>query len=252
LSSSIGREAADVPPSSTRLIREVYSFQAIMVNSNYSQWYRFWPVCIWLCATAALLIKHDTAVLVWALYCHLFGVRRGLIAMLLSVLVFLVSFMPYAAVGSAGIWRNVFTYQGITTPYGFLILLPRSVNTVLMLTALLLVPVAVRRFPLNKALLVSLLAWLVTASGVGAQYFMLLLIVGMLDLEQNAVWLLGVGTLVTLIELETILPPHTITLDLLGELWFGLWLVCVAWLVREVHHIRWRRGMRRANAAFWS
>jgi hypothetical protein len=202
-------------------------------------------VCIWLFATAALVIKHDSAVLVWALYCHLFGVRRALISMLLSVLVFLGSFMPYAVGGSAGIWDNVFTYQGILSSYGFLILLSRPVNSALMLLVLLFVPIAVRRLPLNKALLVSLLAWLVAASGIGIQYFTLLLIVGALDLKQNAVWLLGVGSLVALIELQTIVPPHSFPMSLLGSIWFGLWVVCVAWLGREIRHIlRWRSVTR--------
>lgn len=186
-------------------------------------------LCIWLLGTLALLVKHNAVVVVYALFVWLFGVRRGVLALLLSSLVFVLSFAPYTPVGSAGMLRNVFLYRGMIEPYGLLVILPGAVNTALMALAMLTVPLLARRLPLQDALLVSVLAWLVTTSGIGVQYFMVLLIVGSLN-PRNTGWLLGIGGLVALIEVDMLMPGQTLPLPVLRVAWAALWLVCALWL----------------------
>ncbi|MGH7862212.1 MAG: hypothetical protein ACREOS_08215, partial [Candidatus Dormibacteraceae bacterium] len=65
---------------------------------------------IWLLGTASLLIKHLTIFSVWTLFVYVFTGRRRPLLMALSVLVFLVSFLPYLPRGFDGIVHNVFLY----------------------------------------------------------------------------------------------------------------------------------------------
>src|SRR5688572_20749779 len=89
-------------------------------------------LAIWLLATFAVTIKHSAAFVVWPLFVWCFGVRRAVIAMLLTVIVFFASFLPFAAEGAEGILKNVILYRGYPQPYGFQLVLPGAVMTLLM------------------------------------------------------------------------------------------------------------------------
>ncbi|MGH7863015.1 MAG: hypothetical protein ACREOS_12350, partial [Candidatus Dormibacteraceae bacterium] len=127
----IGLIAARLKPGSGRLAFSVYLLNpvAILLVGFHGQFENLallpllgalylsigqrerWPRwAAWLLGTASLLIKHLTVFSVWTLFVYVFAGRRRLLMMALSVLVFLVSFVPYLPRGLNGIVQNVFLY----------------------------------------------------------------------------------------------------------------------------------------------
>lgn len=142
---------------------------------------------------------------------------------------FLLTFVPYAGEGSDGILRNVFLYRSWRLPYGAQLLLPPSVNTAIMAVAVTVAPRLTHRMPMERALLIGLLTWLVFTQGIAGNYFALLIPIACLNAPRDRRWLWPLSVLVAIIELE-----FTGLLDVspvVGVvLWAGLWCICAAWL----------------------
>ncbi len=81
---------------------------------------------IWALGTLALLVKQISVFAVWMLFVYTFRGRRSFLAMGLSGVVFLASFLPFLPGGLNGIIQNVLLYQSAVGVYGFG-LLPRIV-----------------------------------------------------------------------------------------------------------------------------
>ncbi len=147
--------------------------------------------------------------------------------MALSVAVLLLTFIPYAAEGSRGILDNVFLYRGFKEPFGpLMIFLPRSLVSWMMTAVVLLVPIWARRFSMDKALLLCVLAWLLSAPGVGVQYVALLVAVACI--AARTARMIEIGICVALIEANQISAAAN------AATWLGLWFVCAVWFTRLV------------------
>jgi len=81
-------------------------------------------VLIWILATCSILIKQLSIFSVWMLYVYAFKGRRAVLAMIVSLVVFAGSFLPYLPAGADGVVHNVLLYQSAVGVYGFG-LLPR-------------------------------------------------------------------------------------------------------------------------------
>ena len=127
---------------------------------------------IWVLGLAAVLVKHITAPLVWALLVYHYGWRRALVGVGGIALVFALTFIPF---WTPAIVRNVFLYQSITDVYGFGVLLPHPLPALLLVTAMLALPVICQRrgLTVQAAMGVQAIGLIVFLYGMGDQYFIL-------------------------------------------------------------------------------
>lgn len=108
----------------------------------------------------AVLIKQNVVFFVWALYVYRYGMRRGLLAMLVTACVFALSFAPYLRDGYESIWRNVITYSGVGV-YGLATYLPSWLAKAIFFAVMLGLPIFTlrQRFALPDAMQLSALAY---------------------------------------------------------------------------------------------
>jgi hypothetical protein len=135
-------------------------------------------VWVWVLATLSLLIKHLTLFGVWMLFVHTFGWRRGILRFTASAAVFVLSFAPFLPQGAEGIYNNVLRYASEVGFYGFGMLLPRSIASLLMFGVLLFVlPALARRLrlELSEALLLSSVGMIAVLYGFAEPYLMLVM-----------------------------------------------------------------------------
>ena len=91
------------------------------------------------------MIKHSLAFAIWPLLVHCFGYRRATIAMLLSAFVFLLTLLPFADTGRAGIINNVLLYRSMAGTFDLQPFLPQRVISLLMAAAVFATPALTRR-----------------------------------------------------------------------------------------------------------
>lgn len=189
---------------------------------------------LWLLATLAVIIKHDTVFLVWVLYVYTFTGWRAWLAMVATALVFLVTFIPYLPAGAGGILRNVFLYQSITGVYGFGALLPGAF--VLFVGLMLTLPYFMKRAGLSirEAFGVQAVAQIATMPGMGDQYWILVPLASVLHLSRWFWAFVGVGAMVVLA------LPWSVTAEAFAGWPYELrlmnivWVVSLAWLASYV------------------
>ncbi len=193
-------------------------------------------IAIFCCVTAALIVKHSSIFAIFPLLVWWVGYRRTILLLLSSGIVFLLTFAPFAGEGSAGILSNVFLYKSWRLPYGTQLLFEPTINTAIMALAVFLAPLLTRRMPLERALLVGVLAWLVFTSGISTNYLYPLIAVAALNAPRDRRWLPVVSVIVAALEMEYtgLLPAFPAALK--AGLWMGLWFVLVAWLWGLVRH----------------
>lgn len=135
---------------------------------------------IWLLCLAAVLIKHITAPLVWALLVYRYGWRKALLGAAGIGVVFALSFIPFWTPAIIG---NVFLYQSITGIYGFGLLLPPPLPALLFGAAMLALPLVCQRrgLCLRAAMGVQAVGMMVFLYGMGDQYFLLPLLFAGVD-----------------------------------------------------------------------
>lgn len=88
----------------------------------------------------AVLIKQNVVFFVWTLYVYRYGLKRGLMAIVVTAFVFAVSFVPYLRDGYPAIWHNVIAYSGLA-PYGFANYLTSPTPQLLCFVGMLLLPI---------------------------------------------------------------------------------------------------------------
>lgn len=207
----------------------------------------------WLLGTASLLIKHLTVFSVWMLFVYVFTARRRLLMMALSVLVFLVSFLPYLPRGLDGIIHNVFLYGsgggiygiGLTTyaiwrvlhhiaiptetgPGLGLIQLSVYGERALFVGLMVALPfIAKERFKLALpvSMELSAVALLALIPGISEQYFIIPVIFGSIFLSAPYVAYTAVTTIILLGS-----PFNVYIFDISIVYWNAIWIVTVIWL----------------------
>lgn len=183
-----------------------------------------------LALAASLLVKHVTV-----LHPLLFRRRqgwRGLVPVVLPYVVFVASFLPYAASWDR-ILDQVVMYRGLTAVYGFESLLlasgaPPWVSVLLFAAAVGFALVRLQRVELTRACLLLYLVVLVFAPGFGRQYCVWPIALG--ALVSGPGFLLFSGVAGAYLVAESMHPAGAMWL-LPG--WQGPWWAAIFWLVWE-------------------
>jgi hypothetical protein len=191
---------------------------------------------MWSLFTLSLIIKHDTAFVIWPLCVYLYGWRRGMIAMLASVIVFLLTFIPYVPTNAEGIARNVFLYQSHNGMYGLSLFLPRTLNLLLMVGAVFITPIILNRnqTALIPMLTYSLVAWFVFTTGLGVQYLTLLFVIGVMD-RRFWGWLYVAGIAVCIPQIGYVMDDYSVINVMIFLAYLIIWGMCTLWLLRIVN-----------------
>lgn len=136
----------------------------------------------WLFATASLIVKHITLPGVWLIFTYRSSPKiKGLIYLAASIAVFALTFLPYWRTGSDGIISNVLLYASIPGYFGLSSILPRQYVYAIFACVMILLPWLLRDLgvPRLEAFALIFLAFIVFTPGVGWQYFLLVLLTGL-------------------------------------------------------------------------
>jgi hypothetical protein len=154
---------------------------ALVINSVHGQFeaLALMPILLtlaykrftFLAGAAAILIKHNTLFLVWALWVSRVGPKRAAWWTVAAVALFALSFAPFLPTGLDGIVSNVLRYGGVGS-WGLSNFIPRGVVYALMLTVMIGLPIVIRLSDVRAVGLAALM-WLITIPGIGLQYFAL-------------------------------------------------------------------------------
>lgn len=135
----------------------------------------------WLAFTAALIIKHNTVILVTTGIINLFKKSRIILLFLgLTALLFLLTFVPYMSTGQQGIITNVFMYGGISGIYGISSFIALPQLKYLFIIGLLIYPFLIVEREIAEQFLLGTLFFLTFTTGIGIQYFVLPVVFGAL------------------------------------------------------------------------
>jgi len=131
-------------------------------------------VPLWFFSTAGMIIKHNVFYeLITALN---FAIKRYWIKIslfLISVTIFLCTFIPYWNAGKEGIINNVFLYSSWAGDYGINTLIHCPHIKYLFIVALILFPFFLKGKDLLRQCLLGFLFFLTFTTGIASQYFLL-------------------------------------------------------------------------------
>ena len=196
-------------------------------------------VWAWVLGTCALLIKHITRIGVWTLYLYLArNHRRALLLMIGSVLVFLLTLVPYWSEGESGIVRNVMLYQRIAGRYGFGMLFPRIMVAPIFLGLMIILPSIARyhlELSLPKAMEFTFVAFLALTYGIGEQYFIYPVIWGSIYLT-FWYWQYSLASTIFLLG-----SRHNVNILQIPPMWNLVWGSAMLWLMSYL--VTWRREL---------
>jgi len=187
---------------------------------------------IWLLGTLSLLIKHITVFGVWMLFLYSTTKRRAVMMFLFSVLIFIVTFLPYLPEGGSGIVRNVLTYQAVTS-WGLARFLPKLPMVLVFYAFMILSPFIAKNYlslSQAKSMEFSGVALLALIFGIGKQYLIIPIIFGSI-FYSNWYW---IYTLVASCCIAvSYVTGHFSVIDepLTSAVWNSVWLAALCWLL---------------------
>jgi hypothetical protein len=179
----------------------------------------------WLLATFTLLIKHIFLFHLWVAFVAVAKTWRGAtLFMVLSLFVWLASFLPYLPEGFGGIVQNVLLYRGIPGMYGLSSFIPSPFGLAIFLLVLAGLPflfsknvVLAHRLSICGILLLTLIP------GIGIHYLLIPLLFG--AVSAGYLWYTGWCTLLLLTS------PNNIHIVSLPPLWNYAWIGALGWAV---------------------
>ncbi len=129
---------------------------------------------LWLFATAGMIIKHN--VFYELIICLNSSIKRYWIKLslfIVSVIVFLLLFIPYWETGSKGIIENVFKYGSFSGAYGVTSLFAFPHLKYLFIAGMFIFPLVLKSKDIIAQCLLGMLFFLTFTTGFAAQYFVL-------------------------------------------------------------------------------
>jgi hypothetical protein len=187
---------------------------------------------IWLLGTLSLLIKHITVFGVWMLFQYTTTIRRAAIMFLVSVLVFMATFLPYLPEGGSGIARNVFMYQAVAA-WGLARWLPKLLVMTFFYEFMILSPFIAKKYfalSLARSLEFSGVALLALIFGIGKQYFIIPIIFGSIFIS-NWYWIYTLVAACCLSGSYALSHFGIIDNPLTSAYWNIVWLAALGWLI---------------------
>lgn len=172
----------------------------------------------WLFGTLALCVKHIVLGPVWMLFVMVYGWRRAIPLMALSLVVFLVQFLPFLPLDQL---RSLLNYGGNPALYGFSLLLPHLLAVAMFIGLTAFAPVVGVRQPVP--LFVAALVFVVATYGMYSHYLVILLLLAALLPTPRALLVISAGYLVIMLHQFMISDNSMVGLNL-------IWLACLVWL----------------------
>ncbi|MFN8378355.1 MAG: hypothetical protein U0452_06740, partial [Anaerolineae bacterium] len=157
-------------------------------------------LAIWALCVLSIMVKHVAVFQVWALFVALWGWRKATLRMVAALALFTLSFAPYLPDGYARIVDRVLLYSSWTGRFGLGLVLPESINAVLLYGVLLLIPiVGVRlKFTTDEIMSLSFLGFPVFTHGMNQKLFIPTL--AWLSISPKAAWfVVTIGAALTMV-----------------------------------------------------
>jgi len=181
---------------------------------------------IFLLGLISILIKHITIFGVVALYFYTFkDKRKAIIALMVTTIIFLISFLPYLPEGRENIINQVFFYSSSTQPYSLFYLIPFW-STPTFAIGMVLFLIIYRNSSINEQILKSFLAFLILTPGIGEQYFVLPIIFGSI-FPKFGYYLFSIITSIFLLGSKGNLHLP------IPSIWISVWIVSIIWLINS-------------------
>ena len=188
----------------------------------------------WFLLTTGLIAKHE---IVQQLLIFFRESTRSKIKALfwfsLSVVLFLLFFAPYWKEGSQGILANVFQYGGISRPYGFMLLevvpIVAQWHKYFFIALLVIWPFCYKTSYILRSSLAGMLLFLVFASGISAQQFVLPIALAALQPSFGFYLFTTVTSLFLLGNIDELKIPCFQFVE-----WNHIWIAVSIWFVLEL------------------
>jgi hypothetical protein len=195
---------------------------------------------LWLLITTALVIKHIVLFLSWTLLLYLFKPRRAVLAMICSLAIFVLTFVPFLPSGAEGVYFHVLRYQSAIGLYGISAVVPVSLAAFIFFSVMLTLPLVVRSrgITLLNALGITSLLFIGFVYGFGAQYFILPVI--WMSVQPSVFFWLYSFAAASLVPVDWNPITH-FTAESATRIIVHInlvWLVAMAWLWRRLFNLR--------------
>ena len=193
------------------------------------------PIFFWAGCALGAIIKHIVFFqLIIAVNAGFRKVRVRLFFLFLSAAVFFLFLVPYWNIAREYIIKNVLVYSSHGLPYGFAAFYKFKDLKWVFITAIILYPWMIRKFSLERQMLLMMLFFLVFTTGVGVQYFILPVALGAL---MPSMGFCVYSLVTTFFLLGSYFNLYIASFNFIP--WNAVWAAALVWFVLE-----WRRGLR--------
>lgn len=208
---------------------------AIYLFLQFGRRFRYWG---WFSITLGMIAKHEIPQQCLIFLVHTVRSRIKILFLFsLTILVFLLSFLPYWEDSLNGIVKGVFGYGGVSRPYGFMMLdvslALAAIHKYLFISLLLCWPFYFRTNDLVKTSRIGMLLFLVFASGISAQQFVLPIALAALQPSFGFFLFTGVTSLFLLGNVDELKVARWSYVD-----WNYVWVAALIWFVLEIKKAR--------------
>jgi hypothetical protein len=196
-------------------------------------------VLLWLFATAGMIIKHN--VFYELIICLNSSIKRYWIKLslfIISVIVFLLLFIPYWKTGSKGIIEHVFEYGSFSGAYGVTSLFALPHLKYLFIAAMFIFPLFLKSKDIIAQCLLGMLFFLTFTTGFAAQYFVLPVALGAVRPSKFLLfYTLAASVLFLGNDNITAIPGfHLLKLNV-------VWVAVICWFISEMRLDRQANGV---------
>jgi hypothetical protein len=212
------------------------NFAMLMVLTGIYMYLRFAtkPILrtalLWLFATAGMIVKHN--VFYEVIICLHSSIKRYRIKVplfVISVIIFLSTFIPYWEEGGKGIINNVFKYGSQVGIYGItsLVMLPNLKN--LFIPAMCVFPFFLKSKDIVAQCLLGVLFFLTFTTGIGIQYFVLPVALGALRPSKFFLLYILLASFYILGSRDNVFIPYFHVFQ-----WNVVWVGVICWFIAEM------------------
>ena len=185
---------------------------------------------LWLFATAGMIVKHN--VFYELIICLNSSIKRYWIKLslfIVSVVIFLLLFIPYWKTGSKGIIGHVFKYGSYSGIYGLTSLFTLPQLKYLFIVAMFVFPLFLKSRDIIAQCLLGVLFFLTFTTGFAAQYFVLPVALGAIRPSKFSLFYTIVASALFLGNDNNVFIPgfHLLKLNM-------VWIAVICWFIAEM------------------
>jgi len=196
-------------------------------------------VLLWLFATAGMIVKHNVFYeLIICLNSSIKRYRVKLSLFIVSVIVFLLLFIPYWKTGSKGIIEHVFKYSSFSGSYGLTSLFAMPQLKYFFIVAMFFFPLYLKSRDIIAQCLLGMLFFLTFTTGFAAQYFVLPVALGAIRPSKFLLFYTFAASVLFLgSDNITAIPGfHLLKLNV-------VWVAAICWFIAEMRLDRQANGV---------